>query len=287
MTSDFDALHHALGALMPPSFPEVSPGTRVESVAGRGMARTAFRHSMRRLGQMTPDEIAASIETFGEAAEWLRVRWDGALPDDLVAATAGLRKPDGVVLRPVGSQDYEAIYLASVDPAAGFRWRFKGETPSPDDILGTLWNGVHAQFIVCRRGSDTPVGLVVAYQAALSNGTVYVAFQSLDRSAPGAGGATFEGMVAFIDFLFRSWPLRKLYAEVPGYNAVGVWGGDQGLFREEGRLRECEYQAGAWWDTVIGTLDRGTWDRFIEPWRTWFGLGTLDDLARQTGSPAG
>ncbi len=87
----------------------------------------------------------------------------------------------------------------------------------------------------------------------------------------------------FVGFLFRSWPLRKLYVEVPGYNACGVWGGNPTIFTEEGRLRENEFQLNQWWDLVLLTLDRSSGSNWLDPWRTWTGFPKAGDAPALAG----
>jgi RimJ/RimL family protein N-acetyltransferase len=76
-------------------------------------------------------------------------------------------------------------------------------------------------------------------------------------------------MYAFFELLFGNWNLRKIYAEVPEYNLDVVWGAEQSLFEEEGRLREVEFLDGRWWDQSIGALSRDRWERFATAWGVW------------------
>ncbi len=268
---DLQSLEQGLALLVPTVIVGLTPETPIRAIAPAGLGRAAVFHALLRFGGGQPPELISSIDTVGEAIDWLRVHWRGALPEDLVSATTALQLPSRVKLRAVVPSDYDAIYLASVDPARGFRWRFKGETPSPEDVIGSMWRGIQAQFIVTAVDAEVPIGLVVCYQASLANGTAYIGFQRLlwDR---GASGETFEGMLHFVEFLFRTWPLRKLYAEVPGYNMDGVWGGKPTIFTEEGRLHDNEFHSNKLWDLSILTLDRDSWSRWVGPWRNWFGL---------------
>ncbi len=268
---EYGSLKRGLETLVPTRIGELTPSTLLREVAPAGMARAALFHALVRFGGGQPPELVGSMTTAGDAVDWLRVQWQGPLPDDLVEATRDLHQPSRIQLRPVMPADYDVIYLASVHPERGFRWRFKGETPSPDDVIGSLWRGVHAQFIVAGADDERPIGLVVCYQASPENGTAYIGFQRLAWDRP-AGGETFEGMVHFIEFLFRNRPFRKLYAEVPGYNATGVWGGTPTIFKQEGCLAANEFHHQKWWDLQILTLDRVRWARWLEPWRTWAGL---------------
>lgn len=69
----------------------------------------------------------------------------------------------------------------------------------------------------------------------------------------------FEGAVLFIEYLFRIWPFRKLYAEIPEYNLdslrsmLTVW-------TQQGRLTEHDYLNGRYWDRYILSLTRSEWE---------------------------
>ena len=247
----------------------IDASTSLRDLAHGGLCRANLFHSLVRFGRGAPEQLVRSVKTVGEACEWIDIRWDGAVPADLAAATSDLVYGPRIGLRPVLDSDLQAIYVAATHPESSFRWRFKGQTPSPEEVLQTTWRGVHAQYVIHRHGSLDPIGLVIAYQASPGNGTVYVAFQRLAPQP--AIGEMFEGMFFFFEHLFRTWGFRKLYVEVPGYNLPTVYGGDQTLFTEEGRLVRHERFDDQWWDLEIGALWRERWDEFAAQWRTWYG----------------
>src|SRR5262249_49646307 len=66
-------------------------------------------------------------------------------------------------LRAVNQGDYAYLVDLQTVPENMIRWRFRGTTPSPEQIVQSLWQGVLAQFLILRVGTDEPVGLVVCY----------------------------------------------------------------------------------------------------------------------------
>jgi hypothetical protein len=54
--------------------------------------------------------------------------------------------------------------------------------------------------------------------------------------------------------LFRTFPLNKIYMEVPGFNWPQVQSGQGSLFHVEGVLRDHEYYAGRHWDKYVCAL---------------------------------
>jgi RimJ/RimL family protein N-acetyltransferase/acyl carrier protein len=141
------------------------------------------------------------------------------------------------------------LYEMATDPRTGFRWRFRGATPSPDEFTTTLWEGVLAQFVMEETSSSRLIGQVVAYDAQPGNGHCHVAFLS-DDAATGTGLA-LEGAGLFVAYLFQHWPFRKLYAEVPDFTLSSFAGGLGRYFELEGTLREHAFFGGRWWDVHI------------------------------------
>lgn len=142
-------------------------------------------------------------------------------------------------------------------------WRYRGRTPSPDEIVRDLWNGVLAQFVVVSADTGRPVGLVVAYNADLHSGTVYLA--AIGGSDAKNGGIVLHGFGLFLGYLFGTFRLRKAYIEVAEYT-LPQFGNQLGrFFHLEGRLREHEYLAGRYWDHLQWSITREQWSETIGP----------------------
>jgi hypothetical protein len=87
-------------------------------------------------------------------------------------------------------------------------------------------------------------GLVCAYNAHLDNKFAYIAFI---RTAPSRGaGEMMGGVMLLIEHLFSNWDFRKLYAEVPEFNAAGMFSTSSRAVRVEGRLVGHMFHAGKW-----------------------------------------
>ena len=163
-------------------------------------------------------------------------------------------------------RDYPALYRMACDPARCFRWRFRGATPSPKEFEIALWEGVLAQFVIESTGDGRLLGLVVAYGANLRNGHAHIAI-ALD---PGcwSQGWPLEGLALFVDYVFRQWNVRKLYAEVAGFNFERIASGFDRYCCEEGRLVEHEWHDGRYWDLHFLAVWRDQWilarDRVLE-----------------------
>ena len=144
-----------------------------------------------------------------------------------------------------------------------------------------MHEGVLAQFMVEGVADGRSHGLVCAYDPRMEQGCASIA---LVRTAADPGhGEVLEGLGLLIDHLFATWPLRKLYAEVPGFNADGLVAADDPVVRVEGRLVDHCYVQGRWWDQIILAIWRECW--LVER-RRWALLGPFpgaDDDRGRTG----
>jgi len=166
-----------------------------------------------------------------------------------------------VRLRPIGEQDRRFLYELMTSPESGGRVRFGGATPSPEKVAATLWDSVLAQFIVERRGSGKPAGLVAVTSPDFRNGFAYVSALGLPE-VQGTGLIAEAAFLAF-NYAFTTWPLRKIYMEASADSFRAFAAGLDELFREEGRLRDHVYWNGRYADMVILAVYRETWSRLL------------------------
>jgi RimJ/RimL family protein N-acetyltransferase len=186
---------------------------------------------------------------------------DGRIGDAPPAAGPSL-EGHKVYLRPVTEADYGFLFALSTDEATGFRWRFRGETPSPDGFTHAIWHNTIAQFVVCSGATDEPVGHVVAFNANMRHRYAHIAM--VVRPDRVGRSWALEGAQLFIDYLFANWEFRKLYAEVVDFNLTQFGSiATMPAFLVEGRLTEHEYYRGRYWDLVVIALRRQDWEDFM------------------------
>jgi RimJ/RimL family protein N-acetyltransferase/aryl carrier-like protein len=163
-----------------------------------------------------------------------------------VLATRALR------LDHIAPDDMGFLYTLAVDPQTSFRWRYRGAPPPYDKFLADLWTNVLVQFVVHDLRDGRPVGLAVAYGASpsLSHASVGAVF----RAGYAGTGLAAQAVELFARALFKLFPLRKLYLEIPGYNWPQLQSGEGKLFELEGRLRDHYYYAGRLWDQYLGAI---------------------------------
>ncbi|MEJ2608967.1 MAG: GNAT family protein [Candidatus Thiodiazotropha sp.] len=161
-------------------------------------------------------------------------------------------------LRPLGQSDYGYLYDLSLSAKNNARWRYRGATPSPERFVADLWSGVLAQFLVETPEPRKRAGLVVAYNADLANGTVFLGV--LIDNAHHCKVWPLEGVLLFVDYLFQNWTFRKVYAETTEFSAAHFSSGAKILFEEEGRFREHQFFQGRYWDYIYYSLNRKRWE---------------------------
>ncbi|WP_194837259.1 GNAT family N-acetyltransferase [Nocardia sp. XZ_19_369] len=145
--------------------------------------------------------------------------------------------------------DTEYLYALAVRPENCFRWRYRGAPPAPERFVEELWAQVLTQYVVRRIDDDQPAGHVVAYSADRHGSHAYLG--AVFEPAYAGTGLAAEAITLFVRYLFRTFPFRKLYLEVPGFNWPQLSSGEGRYFQVEGRLRGHVYYAGRYWDQYL------------------------------------
>lgn len=158
-------------------------------------------------------------------------------------------------LRPMGPGDLPFVAALASTPENLWTWRQRGATYSQEAFAELVSSGALCQFVVQRRASGQPIGHVAAVAPDHRNGHAHLTVL-YDGNARAGVGWRLEGLVLFVNYLFQTFPLRKLYAEVPEFNMARFASGAGRFFAEEGRLREHEFLAGTYWDLLIIAIHR-------------------------------
>lgn len=175
--------------------------------------------------------------------------------DDLAPEMNGRR----VTLRPVTRRDYDYLYELAVDPRSSFRWRLRGTTPDPRSFEQLLWDQILVQFLVVRSQTQQPIGLVSCFAPDLRSGVGNIA-ALVHPDAIGSGLAG-DALALMIDYIFRLWNVRTLYADTPEFNYTFIASGADRLFSVEARVPDRYWHQGRYWDNVILAVKREQWER--------------------------
>ena len=156
-------------------------------------------------------------------------------------------------VRPVRPSDVDPLYDIATDAEVSYRWRYRGQLPTREQFEADLTLGIMSKLTV---SSDEVVGLLLAYFHEPRNGHAFIGAIFAPRYI--AKGITIDAVLLFRDYLFATWPLRKLYMETPEFNLPLFASGVGELFEVEGRLRGHEYFQGRYWDKLILATYRPT-----------------------------
>lgn len=195
-----------------------------------------------------------------------------AIGQQLAPALRGRR----VLLRAVLPADFEFLYRLNLESDIAVRWRHRGATPSPEQFIATLWQGVVAQYIIEELATSQPIGQVYLHRVDTGNATGYAAVAVLGSFA--RRGFALEAGGLFLDHVFKVWNLRKIYAESLDFNYSNFATGAGRYFREEGRLGEHEYHDGRYWDLVILALYREEWMNIRPLLERWLTSGRAEPM---------
>lgn len=234
----------------------VESGTLIADLSRDKVSAGSLKAKIHDLLGSPPPDLLRSIETVGEAFGWYQARVSS---DDPSPAADAAR----VRLRPLDEADFPSLYESSTSVERGYRWRYRGSTPGYPEFVAQLFDGVLAQFMVVG-ADDHPFGMVTAYNAHFENQSVYIGFLRVSNRK--GAGEVLEGMLLFIEFLFDRWNFKKLYADVPEFNATGMFDLSSRAVRLEGRLVDHVYLHGRWWDQLIVALWREDWTSEAVRW---------------------
>lgn len=199
------------------------------------------------------------------------VHWAGAAttPPAESEIERGSYRTATVHLRPLDEQDVWALYYAALEPRSAHRWRFRGQTPSPERFRTSLFGpATLAQFMVVQSATLATVGTVVAYSPDLNAGHCSLAIQRIaSPKGESTSGLMIEGFLVFVQYVFDHFGCTKVYLELPEYNRSLVASGPGTLLEVEGRLRDHHRYADRTWDLWIYAIYKERWDEVAQHFR--------------------
>jgi len=163
-----------------------------------------------------------------------------------------------VSLQPLTPQEYDFVYAITTDPSAAFRWRYRAMPPPYESVVHLIRSDeALVQFVVEDKRDRVPIGLASAFAYDFRHACCQLGvIMAPERSGVGAG---IEAGLLLLDFVFRVWPLRFVYMEVPAFNFDQVSAGANRLYEEVGRLRQHRFYRGSFVDVVTLRVTRDAW----------------------------
>lgn len=131
---------------------------------------------------------------------------------------------------------------------------------SPEDFHRKMWLGVLHQVIAVDLANNERLGILACFGADFRNGHAHIAFVFVD-AAP-ADGRSVDAVEQFLDYLFATFPFRKLYGEVLEFNLSQLSSAVGPIAAVEGRKRAHEWHDGRHWDQILLAVYREQWGRW-------------------------
>jgi len=162
-----------------------------------------------------------------------------------------------VRLRPVMPEDYEALFLLATRPDVTFRWRTRGNVPSPAAFADALFRDTLVNFVVEPRGGGPIIGHMSCGGVQHRDGFAHIAMAA--RPEFFRTGVILEGAALLVDYLFDLYPFRKLYMESIDYNFQYLRAGVGTFFEVEAQFREHVWYRDRYWDQYVLAVYRKAW----------------------------
>jgi RimJ/RimL family protein N-acetyltransferase len=165
-----------------------------------------------------------------------------------------------VRLRTIAERDSAFIYQLMISDRSGGRVRFGGATPSPEQVSASLWESVLAQFVIEGVASGRPLGLTAITTPNFRDGFAY--FSVLGSDEAQGHGMVVEGAFLTLQYVFATWPFRKIYMEATEESFQAFYSGLDRFFIEEGCLKQHTFWNGRYMDMAIFAIYRDDWNRY-------------------------
>lgn len=162
------------------------------------------------------------------------------------------------VLEPFKADYFNEIYYIDMDIE---RMIFFSENPKvmtkekfADRLSKNFQNHYHQYFVVRANYGKKIIGYVYSYNFNAYNGHIYMAISS--DETPLSRCAIAEAGIIFIDFIFRRYSVRKIYADIYNFNEKSIHIVTTTGFVKEAELREHRYYDGEYHSMLIYALYR-------------------------------
>ena len=238
-----------------------SAGDAFDLTAG-GVLTASDRKILRYLLKVSFPDVApgylAGLGTIGELRAFVESR-EGQIIDRHERTSYAT---SSVYMRPVLPGDHEALYFAALEPSNAHRWRFRGRTPAFPEFSQSLGVGSLVEFVFASVDRNALVSYCSAYNYDPVAHHATFAVQRLDYDER-FDTAVIESVALLLNYLFATFNLRKVFAEVPEYN-LPVFGIVDGVFEVEGARRDFYWHAGRYWEEITISTTCDAWTAFAD-----------------------
>lgn len=155
-----------------------------------------------------------------------------------------------VLLTPYDEKYREFVYSCHCNMSVRMLWTDEREFYSIEQFMehfqSELRRFYHVYFIILEKKDRKPIGFVYSYNYNHSDGLIYETIFIVPKFQTKGFGA--EAGLLFTDYLWRFYPLRKIYCDVYGYNAKSQKLLKGVGFEVEGTFKEHRFFDGSYYD---------------------------------------
>jgi RimJ/RimL family protein N-acetyltransferase len=156
---------------------------------------------------------------------------------------------NGVTLRPVViREDFPTLFRFRTDPQYLHLWHLNPYIPTYEKYAAQMEQMIDTFFdafmMVEANNADSPIGFVYSYDMNRTNGYAF-ACTFVTSSTRGKGAIA---TVLFMDYLFKTIPMRKIYVDVLAYNHLSLKTCLNGGFIKEGCFKQHHWFGDRYWD---------------------------------------
>jgi len=165
-----------------------------------------------------------------------------------------------ITLRPVERADFRTFFTWQSDITESHLWTTQGRRiVTFEQFVPEFERRLRDSIVLLADDlrTEQPVGFTRAYNINFVDGTVYgQTFVAREyRRRP----HVWELAALFAEYVFKQFPMRKLYAEAPAHNEYALRLYARVGFKNEGRLRDHIWHDQQYWDWHVTSLSREDW----------------------------
>jgi len=164
-----------------------------------------------------------------------------------------------VSLRPISRDDVPTLFKWHSDLSNLHLWSSDRRLYSAENFNSGYPNFVSGAIVVLISDSaGLPIGFIRAFDLNFSDG--WLKLTVVVNDVANRRLEALEATALFIDYMFSSFPLRKIYSGVPEYDVDTLAFLERAGFVREGRDVDYIWHGDKFWDVVQLSLFRSAWD---------------------------
>lgn len=168
-----------------------------------------------------------------------------------------------VELRPLSRENYKLFHRWLPELRAFHIWNVPPDVATSEQFLAQVEEKLQntITLLAISRRSGKVVGFVQAYDFNAAEGWCFVLAYIRPEFRRGYGADAMAGLLRYV---FRTVPVRKVYADLHEFNLAPLKPLLAGGFVQEGRYRQHVYHDGQLWDLYRLAMDRDSAMKLFE-----------------------